>query len=244
MDSLLERHVKDLVTEDHRTAAVFEKYSIDFCCGGKKSLQAACAERGIDAAPVLQDLQELSVRTVDESSAFAKWELDALADHIIARHHDYVREAIPVLLAHTQKIAQVHGKNHPELPSVAARFQEVAQELAGHMMKEERMLFPYIKSLAAVARGKASFTPPPFGTIHNPIRMMEAEHQTAGDSLYAIREATGGYAAPPDACTTYQVTLKELREFEEDLHQHVHLENNILFPKSIDLEAGLLSRRP
>ncbi|HEX9023675.1 MAG TPA: iron-sulfur cluster repair di-iron protein [Geobacteraceae bacterium] len=242
MDSLLERHVKDLVTDDHRAAAVFEKYSIDFCCGGKKSLQAACAERGIDAEPVLKELQDLAAKSIKESTPFARWELDALTDHIVERHHSYVREAIPVLLAHTQKIAQVHGGNHPELSSVAAYFQEIARELAHHMMKEERVLFPYIKSLALVARGRAAFTAPPFGTIRNPIRMMEAEHQAAGNGLYAIREATAEYVAPPDACTTYQVTLKELREFEEDLHQHVHLENNILFPKAVDLESGLLSR--
>ncbi len=243
LESTLTKTVKEMVTEDFRTAAVFEKYAIDFCCGGKKTLQAACQEKGIDPAALVQDLEGAGLGRDATALRFSYWELDTLAGFIVDNHHAYVRESVPTLLAHTQKIATVHGRNHPELFTIAERFREVADELMGHMMKEERILFPYIEQLA-VARREGSAPPVArFGTIQNPIRMMEAEHQSAGDGVHVIREVSKGYQLPSDACTTYRVTYRELEEFERDLHQHIHLENNILFPKAIDLEARLRDAR-
>jgi regulator of cell morphogenesis and NO signaling len=232
--------IKDMVTEDFRTAAVFEKYSIDFCCGGRKPLETACQEQGVTVADVLADLHDLDGASASGGGRFTEWDLDFLATYIVQNYHAYVRRVIPSLIAHTEKIVRVHGKNHPELLPIAEQFSAIASELASHMMKEERILFPYISALAAAKRDGASLQRPPFGTIRNPIRMMEAEHQSAGDGFAFIRKTSQGYTVPSDGCTTYRVTYQELEEFERDLHQHVHLENNILFPKSILLEEELL----
>lgn len=240
MENLSKRMIKDMVTEDFRTAAVFEKYSIDFCCGGKKPLEAACQEQGINVDDVLTDLRNLDQLAGSAGSRFADWDLDLLAEYIVQNHHQYLRRIIPSLSAHTEKIARVHGKNHPELLPIAEQFAAVANELAGHMMKEERILFPYISLLASAKRTGTPAERPPFQTLRNPISMMEAEHQSAGDGLAFIRNASKGYTVPADGCTTYRVTYQELEEFERDLHQHVHLENNILFPKAIELEEQLL----
>lgn len=241
MENASKRMIKDMVTEDFRAAAVFEKYSIDFCCGGKKPLETACLEQGVNVADVLTDLHNLDQVAASGGARFASWDLDLLAQYIVQNHHEYLRRVIPSLSAHTEKIARVHGKNHPELLGIAEQFAAVANELAGHMVKEERILFPFISTLAAAKRDGTTPQRPPFQTLRNPIRMMEAEHQSAGDGLAFIRKASNGYTVPADGCTTYRVTYQELEEFERDLHQHVHLENNILFPKAIELETALLS---
>jgi regulator of cell morphogenesis and NO signaling len=172
---------------------------------------------------------------------YGEWGVDLLIDFIVNNHHSYVTKMIPVLYAHTQKVASVHGARHPEVIQIAAHFEAVAHEFQQHMQKEEHALFPFIKALARSKEAGQKATPPPFGSVQNPIRMMEAEHQTAGDEMRTIRELSSGYTPPEDACTTYRITYQELRDFEMDLHQHVHLENNILFPKAILLESELLS---
>jgi regulator of cell morphogenesis and NO signaling len=240
MENISQKLIKDMVTEDFRTAAVFEKYSIDFCCGGKKPLDAACMEQGVNVADVLADLDTLDRVSAPAGSRFAEWDLDRLAEHIVQNHHQYLRRIIPTLSAHTEKIARVHGANHPELLPIAEQFAAVANELMSHMMKEERMLFPFISHLAGSKRDGSTPQRPPFQTLRNPIRMMEAEHQSAGDALAFIRKTSKNFTVPQDGCTTYRVTFQELEEFERDLHQHVHLENNILFPKAIELEGSLL----
>lgn len=242
MFDITTKTVKDLVTDDHRSAAVFEKYSIDFCCNGRKTIDAACAELGVDPAIVVGELQNLGDVRGGNLFRPSEWELDALIDFIVNNHHRYVRRMIPVLTAHVDKIVSVHGANHPELALIARNFHAVVEELTQHMQKEEGVLFPFIKTLVAAERDGRSVMPPPFGSIRNPIRMMEMEHQSAGNALFDIRKKSGGYAPPSDACTTYRVTYQELEEFERDLHQHVHLENNILFPKSIELEARMIGR--
>ena len=236
------RTVKEMVTEDHRAAAVFEKYSIDFCCNGGKTLDVACSEQGVDLGTVLQELQGL--KKVGDTNHFRpdEWELDALSDFIVNNHHRYVQRSLPIILAHIDKVVSVHGGNHPELAGIADRFHAVAEELTRHMQKEEMVLFPYIKTLVVANGGDGPMIAPPFGTIRNPIRMMEAEHRSAGDAFAFIRNASSDLTPPADACTTYRVTYGELAEFERDLHQHIHLENNILFPKAIELEARILSR--
>jgi regulator of cell morphogenesis and NO signaling len=234
--------VKEIVTADHRAAAVFEKHAIDFCCNGGKPLEQACAERGLDPGVVIRELQELKTGEVGSPFRPNEWDLDALADFIVNTHHRYVRRTIPLILAHIDKVASVHGGNHPELAGIAERVHAVADELTRHMQKEESVLFPYVKALVEADSEHRPMVPPPFGTIRNPISMMEAEHRSAGDSFTFIREASSGLTPPADACTTFKVTYAELAEFERDLHQHIHLENNILFPKAIALEEMILTR--
>jgi len=232
--------IKSIVTNDYRAAAIFEKYSLDFCCKGGVTIDQACADRNVDPAAVYADLDGLAAESRGNEPRFDQWPVDELIDYIMNVHHRFVREAIPVVHAHTQKVAQVHGSRHPEVVRIAGQFEAVAGDLMGHMMKEEQILFPYIKTLLKAKREGRAVSAPPFGTAQNPIRMMEEEHRAAGDELYAIRSESSNYAPPEDACTTYRVSYQELQRFEQDLHQHVHLENNILFPKAIALEQELL----
>jgi regulator of cell morphogenesis and NO signaling len=225
--------VGEIVSADFRSAHVFEQFGIDFCCGGRKSVADACRAAAADPALVQRALDALPPETAGDTDE-RRWPVDRLIDHIISTHHAYVRAAMPAIAQHLAKLVSVHGERHPELARIAATFDEVHQELQQHMMKEERVLFPCIRELAATAAGQRR--PSPFGTIENPIRMMQREHQDAGDEMRLIRELTNGYMPPADGCTTYRVTFAELAQFERDLHRHVHLENNLLFPKAVALE--------
>lgn len=234
--------IKEIVTQNFKTAAVFEKYSLDFCCKGGVTIADACKEKQINPATVIADLEQLTDAADSISQRFNEWNAEFLATYIVENHHSYVRQAIPALVAHTQKIASVHGGRHPELKQVAAIFTDVANDMISHMHKEEMILFPYVVALYRSSQDKAPVPRAPFGTAKNPIAMMEQEHESAGSMMYEIRELTNNYAIPDDACTTYRVALQELKEFERDLHQHVHLENNILFPKAVALEEMLISQ--
>lgn len=237
---LLSLSLKEIVTKDFHAAAVFEKFTLDFCCRGGKTIDEACREKGLKPASILNELERIGSKAQDSSTRFGEWEVEFLIDYIVKNHHAYVRRMIPVLLTHTQKVASVHGSRHPEVVEIAAHIETVARDLLLHMQKEELVLFPFIKALARAKKDGQQATPPPFGSVQNPIRMMELEHQNAGDEMYAIRKSSNSYVPPDDACTTYQVTFQELKDFELDLHQHVHLENNILFPKAVLLESELL----
>jgi regulator of cell morphogenesis and NO signaling len=243
MTDLRTSTIKQIVTDDFRTAAVFEKYSLDFCCKGGKTIDEACAEKSVNSDAVLADLGTATTNDEGANDQFTTLALDELIDHIVGTHHAFVRNALPALFTHTQKVASVHGANHPEVVEIARRFAIVAETLQNHMVKEEGILFPYVRSLVDAAERQSQVRMPSFGSAQNPIRMMEAEHQAAGDEMYEIRALSSTYNPPEDACTTFKVTYKELDNFERDLHQHVHLENNILFPKAIALEAQLLSTR-
>lgn len=229
----------EIVTENVRAAIVFEEYGLDFCCKGNRGLKDACADKNIDVQKIVNELTNLSGDGNGKENPDA-WQLDFLIDYIINNHHQYVRRMIPVISLHADKVASVHGKNHPETLRIADLFLAVREELEMHMMKEERILFPQIKQMALNKRENSQLLPPQFGSIQNPIRMMEYEHTSAGDALYQIRELSSNYTHPEDACNTFKALYSELKEFEEDLHKHIHLENNILFPKSIILEAELL----
>ena len=230
--------IRDIVANDYRAAAVFQKHGIDFCCGGDRTVDAACAAKGLPAASIVEELEAVTATPASGTPRFNEWDLPSLTSYIVAHHHAYVRQAIPTLLQHTRKIATVHGEHHPELADVANVFAGVADEMTMHMMKEERMLFPYIDAMARAAAAGQPIPTAPFGTVQNPIRMMEMEHDSAGSAMARINELTRGYQRPEDACTTYQVCLQELDAFERDLHAHVHLENNILFPKAARLEES------
>lgn len=231
----------EIVTQNIRSAVVFEEYNLDFCCKGKRTLSEACADKNIDVQKVLNDLNKLSDSNNGDKN-YNDWQLDFMVDFIINNHHQYVRRMIPVISLHSDKVASVHGNNHPETKQIADLFLSIREELEGHMMKEERILFPFIKQMAAAQKQSEKLYPPPFGSVQNPIRMMETEHVNAGEGFEKIRQISSNYSTPEDACETYRTLYSELKEFEEDLHKHIHLENNILFPKAIELESALIQQ--
>ncbi len=239
LDNVTEKTLAEIVTDNIRSAVVFEEFGLDFCCNGNRSLKSACADKNVDMQKVVNELTNLSNDGHGKENP-NDWQLDFLVDYIVNNHHQYVRRMIPVISLHTDKVASVHGNHHPETLQIADLFLAVRDELEGHMMKEERILFPQIKQMVLNQKENSQFFPPPFGTIKNPIRMMELEHTNAGDALSKIKKLSDGYTPPEDACNTFKALYSELKEFEEDLHKHIHLENNILFPKSIDLETELL----
>ncbi len=227
--------IGEIVATDFRAAGVFERFGIDFCCGGRRSLADACATAAVDPKTVEAALHDLPPRSAADESDATNWRLDRLVDHIVSTHHAYTRTALGSIARYLAKLVEVHGSRHPELARIAVSWDQVARDLQQHMMKEERVLFPYIRELTAAGGGPLAC---PFGTVENPIRMMEREHQEAGDELRLIRELTHGYTAPADGCATYRACFEELAHFERDLHRHVHLENNVLFPKAVELERG------
>jgi len=241
LNELVTKTLAELVTDNIRSAIVFEEFGLDFCCKGRRSLKDACDEKNIDPSKVAEELTKLQTNG-SGSEKPAEWKLDFLVDYIINNHHQYVRRMIPVISLHSDKVASVHGSNHPETKDIADIFLTVREELEGHMMKEERILFPYIKQMAEAQNSGGNLYPPPFGSVQNPIRMMEIEHVSAGEGFEKIRGLSNNYSLPADSCETYRALYSELKEFEEDLHKHIHLENNILFPKSIELEAILMQR--
>ncbi|MDP1747544.1 MAG: iron-sulfur cluster repair di-iron protein [Bacteroidota bacterium] len=234
-----EATIGELVTKDFRRAEVFKKFGLDFCCGGKKTLTKACKEKGLDVVQIEKELKAIEEIPSAPSQDYNTWDLDFLADYILNTHHKYVTQAIPVILEYTQKVAKVHGERHPEAIEIANNFVKVADELMRHMVKEENVLFPYIKKLAAAQKSGTMVEPPHFGSIANPVNMMEAEHEEVGNVMEKINTLSYGYTPPADACTTFRLSYAKLKEFEDDLHQHIHLENNILFPKAIALENDL-----
>ena len=229
-----ETTVGEIVAADFRTAAVFNQFGIDFCCGGKRTVSAACQDRRVDSGVVVAALEK-ACAAPGGGPRFDEWEADTLIAFIVGNHHGYVRRTLPSMVANTQKIASVHGRRHPELQEVAQLAQAISDEMNSHMMKEERVLFPYIAELAIAARDGRPPAPAPFGHVDNPIRMMEDEHESAGAAMARIRDLTSDFTVPDDGCTTYRVCFRELEAFEADLHAHVHLENNVLFPQARSL---------
>ncbi len=235
-----EQTVAECVADNYQTAVIFKDNNIDFCCGGKISIEDACKKNNIDEETLLQSLNEL-VQNKKQENPVEQYELDDLADYIVGKHHKYVRESIPQIEPFLDKVVDAHSQRHPELYKVRENFLKVKNELLAHMVKEERVLFPFIKEMVKAKKNGSKVAPPFFGTIRNPINMMEADHESAGNDFKEIRSITNALTPPSDACNTYRVTFSLLDEFESDLHRHIHLENNILFPKSIILESELLS---
>jgi regulator of cell morphogenesis and NO signaling len=228
--------VRELALEIPAATRVFERLHIDYCCGGNRPLDEACRAAGVSLDSVLNALE-----SPDGSPAATRdWATAPLTDligHIQTTHHAYTRDAIARIPLLLDKVCSKHGPNHPEVFRVREHFAEVAQELATHMMKEEMVLFPYIARMEEAVLSGDPVIPPPFGTVANPVRMMMREHDSAGDELREIRAASNSYTAPADACITFQTVYGALAEFEADLHQHIHLENNILFPRAIAMEG-------
>lgn len=233
--------VGDLVKANIKSAHVFKKYGIDFCCGGGITLEKACEKQHVNLQVLAQDLLKLD-NVPDGTPDFDKMELDVLCEYIVDKHHSYVSEAIPMILSYSQKVAQVHGAGHPPVIEICDLFAKVADELTHHMKKEEMVLFPFIKSLVAENQSGGEATIPHFGTVQNPIYVMEQEHELAGGLLKEINFLSNNYTPPDWACNTFKAMYAKIDEFEQDLHMHVHLENNILFPKAIQLERELSNK--
>ena len=230
----------EIAAKDLRKAEVFKKYGLDFCCGGKKTVKEACAEKGLDITKVEQELQTADKNvTGSRPLPYNEWNLDFLADYIANTHHSYVKKTIPDLRSYSSKVASVQGNRHPELFAISQLTDEVCEELSSHMIKEEKVLFPYIKELVAAKNTAQPLHAAHFGTVQNPINMMEHEHEIVGEKLDQIRKLSKNYSLPEDACASYSYLFKTLDEFENDLHLHVHLENNILFPKALEIEKQL-----
>lgn len=230
------RTVAELVTEQPARAAVFEKWRIDYCCGGKRLLADVCGLKGIDLVQVAQELAACDEKAPLEEKDWAKESLTDLCDHIGRVHHAYLREALPRLAMLTQKVAKRHGDSDSRLVELAQVFASLHEELSSHMMKEERILFPMVRAMEAGGSGASAHC----GGVQNPIRVMIAEHDDAGEALEEMSRLTDGFIIPPAACNSYRAMLFTLAELEKDLHIHIHKENHILFPRAAELEAQLV----
>lgn len=230
-------NIGELVAQDYRTASVFKNFGIDFCCNGNRSIETACEKKNIEANDLINELKKISLSSNNSNlTDFSSWSLDLLADYIEKKHHRYVESKIGEIKPFLNKIVKVHGEQHPELTEVEKLFNASAGELTMHMKKEELVLFPFIRKMAEAKQTNQPIPSPHFGTVQNPINMMHNEHDTEGERFRKISELTNNYTPPADACNTYRVTFSMLKEFEEDLHLHIHLENNILFPKAVEME--------
>ena len=225
----IEPTIGEIVANDFRAASMFKEAGIDFCCGGNKSLSDACKEKGADESLLIQQLETLAQTPVSGAMNFKEWELSFLSDYIVNTHHKFVLKNLPELVFFTQKIADVHGDHHPELLEVASLFTRINEELLQHLKNEEEVLFPAIKEAEKNASAEVK------STIVSEITRMQGEHEFAGGAMDKINVLTNNYFIPEDACNTYRVSLKLLEQFEDDLHIHVHLENNILYPKALKL---------
>lgn len=227
--------IGEIVAQDFRTAAIFKKNGIDFCCKGGRTIDEACEPKNLDKNKIYEDLENLP-KNDGNSIDFKSWPLDLLADYVEKTHHRYVEEKTPILQQFLEKLCKVHGDRHPELFEIKELFDASAQDLAAHMKKEELILFPFVKNMVKAKISNQPIPQPAFGTVENPVNMMKHEHTVEGERLRNIADLTNEYTPPADACNTFRVTYAMLQDFENDLHKHIHLENNILFPSAIKLE--------
>ena len=233
--------VGDIVKMNFKTAQIFEKHNIDFCCGGGVSLREACSTANVDMNKLIPELESLVLLNDPDSKYIDGLELDELCDYIEKRHHSYVSETIPFLQQKLHKLCDVHGDNHPELFEVRNLFDGAAENLSAHMKKEELLLFPYIHKMVKFKKEDINGEDE-FGELLKTIELMNQEHLTEGERFENISTLTSSYTCPPDGCGTYQVAYETLKDFENDLHRHIHLENNILFKKALILENELSNK--
>ncbi|MBL0359173.1 MAG: iron-sulfur cluster repair di-iron protein [Chitinophagaceae bacterium] len=238
MTNIAEQTLASIVTAHHQTVPVLEKYNLDFCCKGKRTLTQACTEKGLSVEEVLKELE--STTESNATVQFAELNAEQLIQHILLRHHFYVKQSMPTIQEHLTKVANKHGDRFPYMNEVLNIFIQLRNELSLHLQKEETILFPRIKEVAALSHFNQKKN---IGSnyIFGPVSVMESEHDEAGEAMSKIRELTNNYTAPEEACTTFKVSLAELKEFEEDLHKHVHLENNLLFPMAEKMLAAVAS---
>lgn len=240
MSVTTKKTVRELALENPAATRVFEKLGIDYCCGGGQTLEQACRAANISINLVAGSLAEVSQAT-SATAQNRNWQAEPLAEllaHIRSTHHAYTREEIARLGPLFDNVCSVHGKNHPELLRLHEVFRGLAGELTTHLMKEEMVLFPYILRMEEAVVAKEPVLPPPFGSVRNPVAMMMNEHNEAGSALRSMRQISNDYSVPPDACVSFQTLYQALAAFEADLHQHIHLENNVLFPRAVEMERA------
>jgi regulator of cell morphogenesis and NO signaling len=235
-----DRTVREVVLELPQATRIFETLKIDYCCGGNRPLIEACATAGVDVSKLERMLEEASEPEGRRNGSpdLQKLSLTDLVGHILAKHHVYTKQEMSRLEALIAKVTGAHGENHPELHDIGRLFEQLCADLKPHMFKEEQVLFPYIVEMERSASQNLSCPMPPFGTVNNPVRRMMMEHDAVGDILRELRTLSSDYSAPADGCISYQTLYQALEAFEQDLHQHIHLENNILFPRAIEMEKG------
>jgi regulator of cell morphogenesis and NO signaling len=240
MENFTTKTIREIAVENPATTRVFEELKIDYCCGGRRSFNDACRTAGVNPQFVSQKIIEvLSFQNVQIESPEQKSASD-LIDYILEKHHVFTRREIERLAALMKKVSRRHGANHPEIFALENEFRSLGEDLYPHMKKEEMVLFPFIRHLEMSAANNLSIPRPPFCTVKNPVQAMMTEHDTAGDCLRKMREITKDYALPENACTSFRALYAGLVELEKDLHQHIHLENNVLFHKAVELEQNVL----
>ena len=233
-----EQTIGQIVAMDYRAATVFQEFGLDFCCGGNKTINEATTANNVDTEDVKRALQNLD-NSISEEQNYNAWSLDFLVDYIINNHHKYCRVKLPEINMYAKKVLQAHGANHPELEELYYELVKLYSEIIQHLDDEENMLFPYVKSLVEAKKNRELPPASDFGMAAHPISMMEEEHDEAGEAMAKIRRLSDDFTLPDDACATYRVLYENLEAFEKDLHKHVHLENNILFPKALEMERQL-----
>ena len=239
----LDSTIGEIVKKNFKTAPLFHANKIDYCCGGHQTISEACEKANVEPINLINQLEDI-IKSIDSDTEYINsMELDSLCDYIVGRHHSYVEKNIPFLKESLDKICFAHGANHPELFEIRDLFFASADELTKHMQKEEIILFPYIKKMIQVKSKGEVLQSPNFGNVSNPIETMMQEHENEGERFEKISAISNNYTIPPDACTTYQAAFIQLKEFENDLHKHIFLENSILFPKAINLEKDLSKQK-
>jgi len=234
-----EETVGQIAAKDLRKAEVFKKYGIDFCCGGKKTVREVCMEKGLDATKVEHELQQTAQNATGSNMNFNEWNLDFLADYVVNTHHHYALKYLPELRGYALKVAQVHGAHHPELLPIQQLIEEINEELTDHMTAEEKVLFPLVKKIVQTKNSNLPYSREGNESFASMVDQMEKEHDSVGRAFEEIHKLSNNFAIPEDACTTYKLFYKMIQEFEDDLHIHIHLENNILFPKTVEIEKTL-----
>ena len=230
--------VREIALEQPTSIRVFERLGIDYCCGGRKPLTEACSERNLQVPEVVAALESAAHASTPVGTDWAQTSLRLLIEHIVATHHEYVKNELPSLAMLAKKVVNRHGETQPHLPVLKNVLAQLDEELIHHLGKEEHILFPYVTKLEEALERGEEIPHGCFGTVTHPIAMMTCEHDAAGEILAQIEQLTGDFTPPVGACPTYLAFYSGLKEFEQDLHQHIHLENNILFPRAIELEVA------
>lgn len=239
MEKLKKQSVGQIVADDYRAAKVFENYQIDFCCNGGRSLEDVANELDLNPEDLIEEIEQVQKDKSEGFVDYESWPLDLLADYIVKTHHRYSEKQIPVIKPYLAKIADVHGNRHPELFEIRDTFNQVAGKIAAHTKKEEIMVFPFIKRMANAKETGSEFKNPKAKTVEDPVNMLKEEHDDQGEAFRKIAQLSNNFTMPADGCNTYRVSFGLLKEFQQDLFKHIHLENNILFPKAIELEKEL-----
>ena len=227
--------IGEIVAADYRTAKVFETHGIDFCCGGKVALSAICKEKGVNPDTLLREIEAIKSEQIDRSQNYTSWELPFLVDYIVNTHHAYLKGNDVKIATYARKIAEAHGAHHPEVVEIATIFQKIAADMAAHLVEEKEVFFPAVKRADAERKAGNAPSKEDCNVIKDSLEKLGREHEEIGDAIHAIRHLSKDYVLPKDTCNTFMITYKKLKEFEDDLHKHVHLENNILFPKASQL---------